>query len=262
MRENGEVLLTLDEDATRRELEFLKSEGVESVGICFLHAYENPEHERRVRELVEEVMPGAYVQTSAVWPLAREFERTFVVMLDAYTGPAGREVPRAPRRAPRRRPASTPAWRSCRWTAACAPVESVRTAPVYTLQSGPVAGLLGAETYSRELLDGKTSSAWTSAARARISASSYGGRAEVTNEWELEHAIPLAITTLDVRSIGAGGGSIIGIDQVGSLTVGPESAGSSSRARLLQPRRREAGDDRRLRGDGPAPAGAVPRMAR
>ena len=44
-------------------------------------------HEQRVRELVDEVIPDAYVQTSAIWPLAREFERTFVVMLDAYTGP-------------------------------------------------------------------------------------------------------------------------------------------------------------------------------
>ena len=48
----------------------------------------------------------------------------------------------------------------------------------------------------------------------------------MTNEWELEHAIPLAITTLDVRSIGAGGGSLIQVDEVGSLKVGPESAGS------------------------------------
>src|SRR3954468_24858903 len=87
MRENGDVLLALDEDATRAELEFLKAEGVEAVGICFLHAYEHPEHEARVREIVAEVLPDAYVQTSEIWPLAREFERTFVVMLDAYTGP-------------------------------------------------------------------------------------------------------------------------------------------------------------------------------
>src|SRR6185312_9818601 len=87
MRENGQVLQPLDEDATRRELEFLKSEGVEAVGICFMNAYEHPEHERRVREIVSEVMPDAYVQSSEIWPLAREFERTFIVMLDAYTGP-------------------------------------------------------------------------------------------------------------------------------------------------------------------------------
>jgi N-methylhydantoinase A len=225
MRENGEVLQPLDEDATRRELEFLKSEGVEAVGICFMNAYEHPEHEQRVREIVAEVMPEAYVQSSEIWPLAREFERTFVVMLDAYTGPpVVRYLDRLQRRL-------TEAGFDSRveimqMDGGLRSIGSVKRAPVYTLQSGPVAGLLGAETYSRELLDGRDLVCLDIGGTSSDLGVILDGHAEVTNEWELEHAIPLSITTLDVRSIGAGGGSLISVDEVGSLNVGPESAGS------------------------------------
>lgn len=225
MRENGQVLQPLDEEATRRELEFLKSEGVEAIGICFMNAYEHPEHEQRVREIVAEVMPEAYVQTSEIWPLAREFERTFIVMLDAYTGPpVVGYLERLQRRL-------TEAGFDSRveimqMDGGLRSIGSVKRAPVYTLQSGPVAGLLGAETYSRELLDGRDLVCLDIGGTSSDLGVILDGQAEVTNEWELEHAIPLAITTLDVRSIGAGGGSLISVDEVGSLNVGPDSAGS------------------------------------
>lgn len=225
MRENGEVLLELDEAATREELEFLKREGVEAVGVCLLNAYEHPEHERRVREIVAEVLPDAYVQTSDIWPLAREFERTFVVALDAYTGPP---VVRYLERLEQRLGEAGFDTRVeiMQMDGGLRTSPSVRQAPVYTLQSGPVAGLLGAEGYSRELLDGRNLVCLDIGGTSSDLGVIIDGQAEVTNEWELEHAIPLAITTLDVRSIGAGGGSIIGLDEVGSLKVGPESAGS------------------------------------
>jgi N-methylhydantoinase A len=225
MRENGDVLLPLDEDATRAELEFLKSEGVEAIGICFLHAYEHPEHEARVREIVAEVMPEAYVQSSEIWPLAREFERTFVVMLDAYTGPP---VVKYLKKLQQRlgEAGFDSRVEIMQMDGGLRSAESVKNAPVYTLQSGPVAGLLGAESYSRKLLGGRDLVCLDIGGTSSDLGVILGGRAEVTNEWELEHAIPLAITTLDVRSIGAGGGSIIHTDDVGSLEVGPESAGS------------------------------------
>jgi len=225
MRENGDVLLPLDEEATRAELEFLKAEGVEAIGICFLHACEHPEHERRVREIVAEVMPEAYVQSSEIWPLAREFERTFVVMLDAYTGPP---VVRYLERLQRRlgEAGFDSRVEIMQMDGGLRSADSVKKAPVYTLQSGPVAGLLGAETYSRKLLGGRDLVCLDIGGTSSDLGVILGGRAEVTNEWELEHAIPLAITTLDVRSIGAGGGSIVDTDDVGSLKVGPESAGS------------------------------------
>jgi N-methylhydantoinase A len=225
MRENGDVKLALDEDAVRRELEFFKREGIESVGVCFINSYEHPGHEERVRELVEEVMPEAYVQTSRIWPLAREFERTFVVMLDAYTGPpVARYLNNLEARL--REAGFSPRVEIMQMDGGLRTSESVREATVYTLQSGPVAGLLGAETYVRELLGARNLVCLDIGGTSSDLGVIVDGAAEVTNEWELEHAIPLAVTTLDVRSIGAGGGSLISSDEVGSLQVGPKSAGS------------------------------------
>lgn len=225
LNQEGKVLLDLDEDATRRQLEFLKAEGVESIGICFINAYAHPEHEDRVREIVEEVIPGAYVQSSQIWPLAREFERSFVVMLDAYAGPPiveyiGRLEKRLAEAGFENR------LEIMQMDGGLRTSTSVRRAPVFTLQSGPVAGLLGAEFYSRELLNGQGLICLDIGGTSSDIGIVHNGKATVTNEWQLEHAMPLAITTLDVRSIGAGGGSLIQIDELGSLSVGPDSAGS------------------------------------
>jgi N-methylhydantoinase A len=225
LRHDGDVLLEIDEETTRREIEFLRDEGVESVAICFMHGYRHPQHEQRVRELVEEVMPGAYVQTSEIWPLAREFERTFVVMLDAVTGPpVVRYLDSLEERL--RDQGYKPRVEIMQVDGGLRTSTSSKRAPVYTLMSGPVAGILGAEFYSRELLDGRSLACVDIGGTSTDLGLVREGHAELTNEWQLEHGIPLAVTMLDVRSIGAGGGSLIRLDQVGSIEVGPDSAGS------------------------------------
>jgi N-methylhydantoinase A len=219
------VLVELDEDATRRELEILKADGVESIAISFMHGHQHPDHEDRVRELVEEVIPGAYVQTSRIWPVSGEFERAFVVALDAYTGPpVVKYVAKLEERI--KEEGYDVGIDIMQMNGGLRSSASVQEMPVYTLQSGPVAGLLGAQFYSQEMLDGRSLVCLDIGGTSTDLGVIRDGDAEVTNEWELEHAIPLAITTLDVRSIGAGGGSLIQVDEVGSLRVGPESAGS------------------------------------
>ncbi|HVW47022.1 MAG TPA: hydantoinase/oxoprolinase family protein [Solirubrobacterales bacterium] len=225
VREDGEVLVELDEAATRREVEFLRDEGVESIGISFMHGHEHPAHEARVREIVKEVMPEAYVQSSDIWPVSGEFTRAFVVALDAYTGPpVVRYLGRLEERL------ATEGFEVgievMQMNGGLRSSTTVRKMPVATLQSGPVAGLLGAQFYSRELLGRRSLVCLDIGGTSSDLGVIRDGDAEVTNDWELEHAIPLAITTLDVRSIGAGGGSLIQVDTVGSLRVGPESAGS------------------------------------
>jgi N-methylhydantoinase A len=226
MREDGEVLVSLDEEATRRELELLKSDGVEAVAISFMHGHQHPRHEERVRELVEEVMPGAYVQTSRIWPVSGESERAFVVALDAYTGPpVVKYVGQLEQRL--REEGFDVGVEIMQMNGGLRSSAGVKEMPVYTLQSGPVAGLLGAQFYSQQLLDRRSLVCLDIGGTSTDLGVVREGDAEVTNEWELEHAIPLGITTLDVRSIGAGGGSLIQVDEVGSLSVGPESAGSN-----------------------------------
>src|SRR5690242_18272305 len=84
----GEVLVELDEHEVREQVRKLRDAGVEAVSVCLLHSYLNPDHERRIKEIVLEEFPDAYLSVShEVLPLYREFERFSTVCLNAYVGP-------------------------------------------------------------------------------------------------------------------------------------------------------------------------------
>src|SRR4029079_7801749 len=84
----GEVLAPLDEEEVRAAARELRAEGAESVAVCFLFSYLNPEHERRAAAIVREEMPDAFVTTSAdIVPQFREFERFTTATMSAFVGP-------------------------------------------------------------------------------------------------------------------------------------------------------------------------------
>ena len=85
---DGSVLVPLDEDRRARAVRKLKEAGVEAVSVCFLFSFVNPEHERRVAEIVREEFPEAFLSVSSeVLPQYREYERFSTVCLNAYIGP-------------------------------------------------------------------------------------------------------------------------------------------------------------------------------
>ena len=85
---HGDVLVALDEDEVRERARQLREAGVEAVAVCFLHSYLNPAHEQRVKEILLEELPDAFLSVShEVLPLYREFERFSTVALNAYVGP-------------------------------------------------------------------------------------------------------------------------------------------------------------------------------
>ena len=85
---HGDVLVPLDEDEVRERVRAARAAGVEAVAVCFLHSYLNPAHEQRVKEILLEEFPEAYLSVSnEVLPLYREFERFSTVALNAYVGP-------------------------------------------------------------------------------------------------------------------------------------------------------------------------------
>ena len=82
------MLVPIDEAAVRERVRTLKAAGVEAVAVCFLHSYLNPAHEARVKEILVEEFPEAYLSVShEVLPLYREYERFSTVALNAYVGP-------------------------------------------------------------------------------------------------------------------------------------------------------------------------------
>ena len=84
----GDVLVELSDDEVRERARQLREAGVEAVAVCFLHSYLNPAHEQRVKEILLEELPDAFLSVShEVLPLYREFERFSTVALNAYVGP-------------------------------------------------------------------------------------------------------------------------------------------------------------------------------
>jgi N-methylhydantoinase A len=218
------VLAPLDEAQARRAAETLRAGGVEAVAICFLHSYANPAHERAARELLREVWPQAYVCVShEVLGEFREFERfaTTVVnaslmpIMDRYLdrfeqGVSGLGVAAAPRVMQSNGGAVSPA--------------AVRRMPVNTFFSGPAGGVIGTrglgETLGiQDLIAFDMGGTSTDVCLVRKLAPAQKSQREIGG-------FPVRTRTLDIHTIGAGGGSIAWVDPGGLLKVGPTSAGA------------------------------------
>src|SRR5919202_279418 len=140
---DGSVLVPLDEEKAREQVRKLKEAGVEAVAVCFLFSFVNPEHERRVAEIVREEFPEAFLSVSSeVLPQYREYERFSTVCLNAYIGP---KVSRYVRRLEEELEAMQVRTGLHLMTSASgvATAEGAVARPVNLLMSGPVAGVVG-----------------------------------------------------------------------------------------------------------------------
>ncbi len=223
-RADGRIETTLDLDATRVAIAGLVADGVDALAVCFLHSYVNPTHERAVAELVRREFPELYLSISSdVLPEFREFERLSTTVMNAYVGPVmarylGRFEERVAALGLSARPLILQS------NGGVATIGQVRERPVYTMASGPSAGVTGAA-----YLAGR-------AGHPRIITFDMGGTSTdvsvveqgtpVTAAEKAYHGYPVKIAMLDVDSIGAGGGSLAWIDPGGFLRVGPRSAGA------------------------------------
>ncbi|ALJ18972.1 hydantoinase/oxoprolinase family protein [Microbacterium sp. No. 7] len=224
LRYDGTELLPLDEEAVRSAARRMAEQGTESVAICFMNSYVNPAHEQRAAQIVAEELPGAYVQTSALYPVTREHERTATVALDAYVGPTvvgylRRLVDRLDEQG----------FAGTLWimmmNGGVATIADASRAPVFQLVSGPVGGVSGSvklagEARSPHLLTMDVGGTSTDVAAIR------GGKTPLTDTWTLETGLTLTMPLVDVESIGSGAGSIIRASHLGNIAVGPASAGS------------------------------------
>ena len=224
MRANGSVDTPIDEVSARAAARRLAELEVEGLVVSLLHSYRNPAHEQRVRAVAAEVAPALPVSLSSeVWAQAREYERTALAVLDAYVQPKVRRylqgfeealaacgVPAAPH--------------VTKSNGGIMPVAAARTRTVTTLLSGPASGVIGAAYVAGQAglsnvitLDvGGTSAdmAVVEGSRPRWSTSEHVG------------GVPVMMPVVGVTAIGAGGGSIAWVDEVGIPKVGPQSTGA------------------------------------
>ena len=229
----GTIELLLDENAVLREAEALVAEGVESLAIAFLHAYANPAHERRAAELLARRFPDLSVSLSSdIAPEIREYPRTSTTVANAYVRPlAERYLDRL--ETALRAVGVTGGFFLMLSNGGLTHVAEARRVPVQLLESGPAAGALAGAWFGRN------------AGLPRVLAFDMGGTTaklalvddgEPLVAWGFEAArarrflrgsgLPIQIATIELIEIGAGGGSIARRSDLGTLHVGPDSAGA------------------------------------
>ncbi len=222
--ETGLEVVPLDEDAIRPAIESLKHSGVVAVAICFMHAYANPDHENRAKEIVREIWPKAYVCTSVeVLREFREFERfastamnaSLLPVIDSYLERLQAELKAAGI-------AASPLVMQSNGGAVS--VATVRKAPVNTFFSGPAGGVIAAANLAREVDIPNLVSFDMGGTSTDVSLIREGSTAK-RNLLEMA-GFPVRVPALDIHTIGAGGGSIAWVDPGGLLKVGPQSAGA------------------------------------
>jgi N-methylhydantoinase A len=221
----GKILTPLDVEQVREVVREFREKGVKAIAVCFLHAYANPEHEKAVRSIIEKDWPEVTVSISSeVMNAIREFERTSSVVVDAYVKPIMSRYLSQLEHSLRDAGMKCPL-RVMQSSGGVMTSEDCGELPVHTLLSGPAGGVTAARNLAAQYGHNNVITidiGGTSADVALIC----NGKASLTTETEVDWGIPVQVPMIDIRTIGAGGGSIAWIDKGGRLKVGPESAGA------------------------------------
>ena len=220
----GEVLHSLEEDQVREVARKIKASGVGVVAVCLLHSYVNPRHELRVREILLEEVPELKISLSSdILPEIKEYERMSTTVINAYVMPIvegylQRIVASLAQTGVNTR------LNIMQSNGGIMTAETAGRKSVHTVLSGPAAGVLGGLALSKMVgLDniitidmGGTS---FDVSLAHHGAPTYSTESDIDGH-------PIKIPMIDIKTLGAGGGSIARVDVGGALQVGPESAGA------------------------------------
>ncbi len=225
MSVNGEVVVPLDEQQLASAVRALLSMGCESLVIHFLHAYANPEHELRAGEIARQLWPNAYVTLGhQLLSEFREYERGTTAAANAAVQPIlDRYVRRLAGELEARGFAHDLLVMNGNGGTVAARVAAREAAK--TIMSGPASGVMAAAATLAQsgVVNAITyDMGGTSTDVALI----HGGVPHVSSEITIAYGLPIHVPMVDVRSVGAGGGSIASINAAGMLQVGPQSAGS------------------------------------
>lgn len=222
---DGQVKTELDEVRARKLLRQIKKSGdVEILAVCLLHSYANPVHELRIRELINQELPGMKVSLSCeILPEIKEYERAITTVVNAYVQPTVSTYLSQLRR----RLADAKIASDLYIMQSSGGVMTAATAvekSVHTVLSGPAAGALAAMWMGRKSGFENLISIDMGGTSADVSLMSAGKLAYAKESTVAGHVIK--VPTIDINSVGAGGGSIAWVDSGGALQVGPASAGA------------------------------------
>lgn len=222
---SGEIDVELDENAVIDAARYLvDKQGVDSIAVCCLHSYKNPQHEKQIAKLVRETFPDIYLSVShQVVREHREFERSCTTVLDAYVRSIFEKYI-DDLKLQLEKQGFTGRFLIMRSSGGAMTAQAAKYNPLDSVLSGPAGGIIGAAYLSNELqLDQVLTMDFggTSLDTCVIDQAEPG----VIHETHLQH-MPVLIPAYDIRCIGAGGGSIAWLEE-GLLRLGPQSAGST-----------------------------------
>ena len=229
----GNVLLPLDADAVRTLIPILRREGVESIAVGLLHAFVNPTHERRIRDILAEELPEIPVSLSSdVSPEMREWERFSTTVANAYVQPL---MARYLRRLADEMQAigiTGPVFMMLSG-GGLTTIDTACRFPIRLVESGPAGGAIFSATIARQCGIANVLSFDMGGTTAKICLID-DGKPQTSRAFEIARVgrfrkgsgLPLRIPVIEMVEIGAGGGSIARVDTMGRIAVGPESAGA------------------------------------
>jgi N-methylhydantoinase A len=233
----GGVAITADTASIERAVDALMQGGVASIAVALLHAYANPKHEQKVAQVIRERAPELYVSLSSeVDPSIGEFERTSTVVANAYVMPVVDGYLRALDQELRAVGVSAELL-IMQSSGGTMSVGAARAMPVSIIESGPAAGVVATAALALSLGEPNTISldiGGTTAKAAvienfrvrRTSEFQIGGPISEGSRLNNGGGFAIRAPAIDLAEVGAGGGSIVAVDAVGSLKIGPRSAGA------------------------------------
>lgn len=227
----GEVLTPLNDADVRSAVEKMQAEGVQALAVCLLHAYANPSHELECGEIINEMAPDLPItlshQITQEW---REFERTSTTVLNSYVHPIARAYLDNLESDLTKMGMEESALHVMQSNGGSATFAAGRISPINLVESGPVAGVIGAAKIGEIIGEPNVISLDIGGTTAKTSLVEKGNPT-ITTEYKIEQrrdyaGYPILVPTIDIVEIGAGGGSIAWVDKAGALQVGPVSAGA------------------------------------
>ena len=220
----SEVLCSLDEDAMRRVAKQIGDLRIQVVAVCFLHSYTNPCHEELAREILQETIPGVKVCISSdILPEYKEYERASTTVINAYVMPIVEAyLQRIATRLKEKRVRS--ALHIMQSNGGLMTSVAAGQKSVHTVLSGPAAGVLGGVAMCKMLGEDNIITIDMGGTSFDVSLAC-NGEPTFTSESEIDGHI-IKVPMLDIKTLGAGGGSIAWVDAGGALQVGPQSAGA------------------------------------
>lgn len=226
MDAQGNVLVSLDEKALRKQLEKLLKSGIEALTVALFNSYANDAHERRIAEIAQEIAPDIPVSTSAsIMPEMYEYERTETTVVNSYVRPVVSKYVRNLQEELQRRMGAGTMLQILRSDGGLSSAQAAMDQPVNLLMSGPAGGVAGALWIAKQsgfqnLLTFDMGGTSTDVALIE------GGVARTRRETRVGD-VTVRAPSIDVRTVGAGGGSVAYVpDLTKALRVGPQSAGA------------------------------------